>query len=72
MLRLLASLFSLIDRLLSAYRDSKLEEQGRQKVKEELDANVAKAKDTLATPDPERDERLRNRFDRSRQCEDYK
>ena len=72
MLKLLSSLFALIDKLFSAYHDSKLEERGRQQVKEKLDENVAKAEEAVATPDPARDERLRNRFDRSRQTTNNK
>ena len=72
MIKLLASLFALIDKLLLAYRDNKLEEQGRQQVKDKLDENVAKAEAAVASPDPERVERLRNRFDRSRQTPDSK
>jgi len=68
MLRLLASLFAFLDKLLGMFRDSKLEERGRQQAKEKLDENVAKAEEAVATPDPARDERLRSRFDRSRQA----
>ena len=65
MIKLLASLFALIEKALGLYHDKQMEEQGRQKVEEALNENVAKAKDTLATPDPERDDRLRNRFDKA-------
>jgi hypothetical protein len=47
-----------------------LEEQGRQQaIKEandELNRQVELGEAALAVPNPERDERLRNRFDRSR------
>ena len=66
MLRLLTSLFAFLDKLFGMFRDSKLEEQGRQEVKEKLDENVAKAEAAVVSPDPDHTERLRNRFDRSR------
>lgn len=66
MLQLLSSLFSLLNKLLAAYQTSKVEEQGRQQVEEKLNDNVAKAEATVAAaPDPVRDERLRDEFDRS-------
>jgi hypothetical protein len=70
MLRLLTSLFAFLDKLFGMFRDSKLEEQGRQQtIKEandELNRQVEVADAAIAVPDPARDERLRNRFDRSR------
>ena len=70
MIRLLASLFGVINKVLRLLRDSKLEEQGRQQtVKEmsdELNRQIELADAAIAVPDPARDERLRNRFDRSR------
>ena len=63
MLQLLASLFALIEKALGLYHDAQVEEQGRQKVEEKLDANVAHAAEAVSTPDPVRDERLRHRFD---------
>jgi hypothetical protein len=65
-LKLLATLFALLDKALGLYHDKQLEEQGRQKVEEELNENVAKAEAAVVSPDPDRTERLRNRFDRSR------
>jgi hypothetical protein len=70
MIRLLASLFAFLDKLFGLFRDGKLEEQGRQQaIKEandELNRQVELGEAALAVPNPERDERLRNRFDRSR------
>lgn len=70
MIKLLAALFGLIDKLVGYYRDRKLVEQGREEaineVAEKVDQNVQAAKDAVSTSDPLRDERLRNRFDRSR------
>lgn len=70
MLKLLSSLLSVIAKALGLWHDHKLEQQGRQeedaKIREAVDANVAKAENAVSTSDPERDERLRNQFDRSR------
>lgn len=66
MIKFLASLLALLNKLFDAQRERRLEEQGRQKAKAELDANVEKAQSTLASPDPVRTERLRSKYDRSR------
>ena len=63
MLSLLSSIFSLLNKLFTAYQQNKQVEQGRQQVQESVDANVLKAEEAVTTPDPARDERLRNRFD---------
>jgi hypothetical protein len=65
-IRFLTLFLSLLERLFSEWDKAKLRQEGRQDVQEQLDANVDKAEAAIATPDPERDERLRNRFDRSR------
>lgn len=70
MIKFLSSLLSLLDRLWGAWEESQLRQQGRQEaVKEAADAvqeQVELAKDAVAVLDPERDERLRDRFDRAR------
>jgi hypothetical protein len=66
MFKFLTLLLSLLDRLFGEWDKSKLRQEGRQDAQEQLDANVEKAEAAVATPDPERDERLRARFDRSR------
>ena len=70
MIKLLSSLLSLLDRLWAAWNDNKLRQQGRQEAIEEANDEVNRqvelAKAAVAVPDPERDERLRNRFDRGR------
>ena len=70
MIKLLSSLLSLLDRLWAAWNDNKLRQQGRQEaVKEandEVNRQVELAEAAIVVPDPERDERLRNRFDRGR------
>jgi hypothetical protein len=64
--KLLSSLLSFLSLLFSEWVRHKAKQEGRQDAQEQLDANVEKAEAAVATPDPERDERLRNRFDRSR------
>jgi hypothetical protein len=63
----LLGLFQAIFRL---FGDRQLLEAGkaqqRDADKTEVEERVEQAKDAVATPDPVRDERLRNRFDRSR------
>ena len=70
MIKLLSSLLSLLDRLWAAWSENKLRQQGRQEaIKEANDAinrQIELGEAAVAIPDPERDERLRNRFDRSR------
>jgi hypothetical protein len=70
MIKLLSSLLSLLDRLWAAWNDNKLRQQGRQEAIEEANDEVNRqvelAEAAVAVPDPERDERLRNRFDRGR------
>lgn len=62
MIKFLAALFALIDKALGLYRDKQLEEQGRQKAQEELDANVTQAEAVERTIDPAYVKRLRDRF----------
>ena len=70
MIKLLSSLLSLLDRLWAAWHENKLRQQGRQEaIKEandEINRQIELGEAAIATPDPERDERLRDRFDRSR------
>jgi hypothetical protein len=63
--KLVASLLTLLSHVLSMWREWKVAREVRADVQEQLDANVEKAEAAVAVVDPERDERLRNRFDRS-------
>jgi hypothetical protein len=60
------ALLSLLSLLVSEWVRSRAKQEGRKDAQEQLDANVAKAEAAVAVDDPERDERLRNRFDRAR------
>lgn len=64
MLKVLAVLFDIVARFLRLREQAQLREQGRQQLEDVLDANVEKAAAAVDTPDPERDKRLRSRFDR--------
>lgn len=69
-MKLLTLLLSLIERLFSVWNDAKLRQEGRQAtIKEANDAinrQIELGEAATSVPDVERDERLRNRFDRSR------
>ena len=67
MIKLLSSFLSLLNRLWGAWDSHKLRQQGRQEaVKEaedELQRQIDLAEYTVTAVDPDRDQRLRNRFD---------
>ena len=65
-MKFFTALLSLLSLLVSEWVRSRAKQEGRKDAQEQLDANVAKAEAAVAVPDPERDERLRNRFDRAR------
>lgn len=70
MLKLLTAIFEFFTRAYDMWRDAKLRNEGRQEANQEAQANadhneaVAVAVDSSV--DVARDDRLRNRFDRSR------
>ena len=70
MIKLLSSLLSLLDRLWAAWSDSKLRQQGRaatvKEMNDEINRQIELGAAAISVPDIERDERLRDRFDRSR------
>jgi CHASE3 domain sensor protein len=63
--KLFTALLSLLAGIVSLWREHKAKQEARETIQEQLDANVEKAEAAVATPDPERDERLRRRFDRA-------
>lgn len=69
MIRLLMSLFELLNKLMNAWHDGQLKQQGRQEtikeLNDELNRQIELGEAAVSVPDPERDERLRNRFDRA-------
>lgn len=68
MLKFLTLILTLIDRLLDSWGRAKLREEGRQETikeyNEALNDQIKQAEAAVAVPDPERDERLRDRFGR--------
>ena len=70
MIRFLTALLALLDKVFTFFDQQHWKRQGRQEtIKEMNDAinrQIELGEASVNTPDPERDERLRNRFDRSR------
>jgi uncharacterized protein YjbJ (UPF0337 family) len=66
-------LLLLLQAVFRLFGDRQLLEAGKAQQREadmkEVEERVEQAKDALATPDPVRDERLRDRFDRSRRSQ---
>jgi hypothetical protein len=69
-MKFLTLLLGVLDKLLGAWAEHRWKRQGRQEtIKETNDAineQIALGEAAIITPDPERTERLRDRFDRSR------
>jgi hypothetical protein len=69
-MKLLTALLGIINKLLGLWDENRWKRQGRQEtVKEMNDAinrQIELGESAVSIPNPERDERLRNRFDRSR------
>lgn len=69
-MKFLASLLALIERFFAYLDKARWKQQGRQEtIKEMNDAinrQIALGEAAIVIPDPERNERLRDRFDRSR------
>jgi hypothetical protein len=69
-MKLLTALLGIINKLLGAWGEYRWKRQGRQEtIKEMNDAinrQIELGEAAVNVPDPERTERLRNRFDRSR------
>jgi hypothetical protein len=69
-MKFLTSLLALIERFFAYLDKARWKQQGRREtIKEMNDAinrQIALGEAAVVIPDPERDERLRNRFDRSR------
>ena len=69
-MKFLTLLLGILDKLLGAWAESRWKQQGRQEtIKEsndEINRQIELGEAAIIVPDLERDERLRNRFDRSR------
>lgn len=70
MIKFLSSLLSLIERAFAYFDQERWKQQGRQEALKEaadvVERQIELGEAAVAVPDPLRDERLRNRFDRSR------
>lgn len=68
-MKIFASLLSILSAILTWWKRKELIEQGRKDqvldAITEVEARVKKVEAAVDTPDPVRDERLRNRFDRA-------
>ena len=69
-MKFLTLLLGVLDKLLGAWAEHRWKRQGRQEtikeINEAINEQIALGEATIITPDPERTERLRDRFDRSR------
>ncbi len=69
-MKFLTALLGIINKLLGLWDENRWKRQGRQEtIKEANDAinrQIELGEAAISVPDPERDERLRDRFDRSR------
>jgi len=69
-MKFLTALLGIINKLLGLWDENRWKRRGRQEtIKEMNDAinrQIELGEAAVVTPDPERSERLRNRFDRSR------
>ena len=69
-MKFLTLLLGVLDKLLGAWVEHRWKRQGRQEtikeINEAINEQIAMGEAAIVIPDPERDERLRNRFDRSR------
>ena len=69
-MKFLTLLLGILDKLLGAWAESRWKQQGRQETVKEMNdvinRQIELGEAAIIIPDPERDERLRNRFDRSR------
>ena len=69
-MKFLSSLLALIERVFAHFDQERWKQQGRQEAMKEasdvVERQIELGEAAVAVPDPTRDERLRNRFDRSR------
>jgi len=69
-MKLLTALLALIERLFAYLDQTRWKQQGRQEtikdVNDAINRQIELGEAAIVTPDPDRDERLRNRFDRAR------
>ena len=69
-MKFLTALLGILDKLLGAWAEHRWKRQGRQETIKEMNdvinRQIELGEAAINVPDPDRDERLRDRFDRSR------
>jgi hypothetical protein len=69
-MKFLTLLLGVLDKLLGAWAEHRWKRQGRQEtikdINDAINEQIALGEAAIVIPDPERTERLRDRFDRSR------
>jgi hypothetical protein len=69
-MKFLTLLLGVLDKLLGAWAERRWKQQGRQEAikdaNDEINSQIELGEAAVTVPDPERDERLRDRFDRGR------
>ena len=69
-MKLLSALLGIINKLLGLWNENRWKQRGRQEVinemSEAINEQIELGEAAISIPDPERAERLRDRFDRSR------
>lgn len=69
-MKFLTLLLGVLDKLLGAWAERRWKQQGRQEtikdMNDVINRQIELGEAAISVPDPERDERLRDRFDRSR------
>jgi hypothetical protein len=69
-MKFLTLLLGVLDKLLGAWAERRWKQQGRQEAikdaNDEINRQIELGEAAIIVPDPERTERLRDRFDRSR------
>jgi hypothetical protein len=69
-MKFLMTLLGVLNKLLGAWAEHRWKRQGRQEaikeMNDEINRQIELGEAAVITPDPERTERLRDRFDRSR------
>jgi len=69
-MKFLTALLGIINKLLGLWDENRWKQQGRQETIKEMNDAINRQLElgeaAIIVPDPERDERLRDRFDRSR------
>lgn len=73
MIKLLTALLGVINKLVGAWQSHHWKQQGRQEAikqaEKEIEEQISLGEAAVSIPDPDRTERLRNKYDRSRSAQ---